>query len=538
LGNKLLKRQLYNSFYHDYIADKSNAHDFINSPHHISWDQQIHSIDLNSSRYQKVKQILIDQNTDLTSEKANINLEYLTHPESVILITGQQLGLFASPLYTIYKIISTIKLAEYLNKQNNSFKYLPVFWLETEDHDFKEINHIGLLDKDFQPKRIIYEGKDRAKVSLRHYQIEPSISSFMSEIEENLLITEFSDDLFKKISENYTPNNNWMTAIRDFLKEIFHPYGLLFFQPGDEALKKISVDFFTQLLLKGKEIRDAFDNQSNKLMAMGYQNQVKNIPGQTFLHLELEDNQREHLYKEGESYFFKDSGKRFNQSEVISLITNNPIIVSSTVVSRPILQSWLLPVAAYIAGPGEIAYWAQLGEMFHGFELAMPVVYPRISATIVEPKIARYIGKYSLEIDDLPYKMNKFIETYFKNLGEKKGEDPLKDLHQLLDNETIKVESYLKTLDPTLVGIGKKSFERMLQTLDNLENRVIKVKEQKESQLTSHLKQIHASFFPKETPQERFQSPIYYLNKFGPDFIEHLFSELEIDKFNHQLLYL
>ncbi|MEE9118160.1 MAG: bacillithiol biosynthesis BshC, partial [Calditrichia bacterium] len=173
--NKFLKTRLYNSFYHDYISNKLKTHYFIDSLEQISWDKKVRSIDYTSIRFQQVKQILARQNTDLNSDKVKIYLEYLANPESVILITGQQLGLFASPIYTIYKIITTIKLAESLNNQKSNYQYIPVFWLETEDHDFQEINHIGLMDKDFQPRQIKYNGKDRGKVSLRHYQLESSI---------------------------------------------------------------------------------------------------------------------------------------------------------------------------------------------------------------------------------------------------------------------------------------------------------------------------------------------------------------------------
>jgi len=532
------KRRLNNPFYHDYISDNPQTHDFIDSPKQVIWDKKINSINLSSSHYQKIKQLLAQQNNDLKSAKAKKYLDYLTNPESVILITGQQLGLFASPIYTIYKIITTIKLAESLNNQLANYQFVPVFWLETEDHDFQEINHIGLLDTNFQPMQIKYQGKDRGKVSLRHYQLESSITQFISEVEENLLNTEFSMDLFQKINEYYKPNNNWAAAVRHLLKEIFNSYGLLYFQPGDEEIKKSSIEFFKQLLIKSNETRDAFNGRSEELIARGYHNQVKNIPGQTFIHLEQEDHQRGHLYRDGENYYLKDSGKRFTQTEVIDLIDSNPMIVSTTVVSRPLLQSWLLPVAAYIAGPGEIAYWAQLGQLFSEFEITMPILYPRISATVIEPKIARYLEKYSHNIEDLPQKRDRFIENYFKNLSENLSKDPFRDINHLLENEKQKIESYLKSMDPTLLDVGKKSFERIKQTLDNLESRVIKSKEQKEGQLTNQLYQIHTAFFPDEILQERYQSIIYYLNKFGPGFIDNLFSDLELDNFNHQFLYL
>lgn len=535
---KIQNRKLYNSLFHDYLSNDTEIHNFLDSPYNVSWDQKIQSLDLSSSRYHKVKQILINQNADLNSEKSKTYREYLSDANSIILITGQQLGLFASPIYTIYKIISTIKLAEELNSKNSEYKFVPVFWLETEDHDFREINHIGLLDKSFIARQIVYGGNDRGKVSLRHYHLEESIQTFIGEIEESLLETEFSGDLFAKLKEYYQPERDWTTAIKLFLADIFSSSGLLFFQPGAEEIKEISIEFFTQLLEEGDKSTETFNAQSNKLNSMGYHNQVKYIAGQSFIHFERDNFQREHLYKEGSDYYFKNSDERLNQTEVVNIIKNNPSAVSSTVVSRPVLQSWLLPVAAYIAGPGEIAYWAQLTGIFELFNLEIPVVYPRISATIIEPKIARYLGKYSLDTETLSNKQTLFIEDYFKHQNESSKDNPFISFNQLLESEATKIEEYLKSLDPTLIDAGVKSLERIKQTLNNLENRVGKAIEQKNGQLTNHLRQIHSSLYPNEIPQERYQSLIYYLNKFGPTFMDRLFSELDVNEFQHQLLYL
>ncbi len=536
--NTILKRRLYNSFYQDYILQKSAAHQFIDSPHQLAWDELIPRLNLESDRYQKIRTVLINQNKDLQSPKAENYLDFLRSQQSVIIITGQQLGLFASPLYTIYKIASTIKLTESLNSKMLKYKFIPVFWLESEDHDFQEVNHIGVQDKNFLPKQYVYDGEDRGKVSLRHYLIESSISSFISEVKGNLLNTEFSNELFEKLNNFYKPGRKWTMAIRDFLHELFHPYGLLFFQPGENEVKELSVDFFIQFLNNLKTLRSSFEQKSGQLLSAGFHNQVKNIAGQTFVHIEQEHIQREHLYVDGESYFFKKSPQKYHLDEVIAKIKENPSGVSSTVVSRPLLQSWLLPVAAYIAGPGEIAYWAQLSQMFKEMDLSMPVLYPRISATLIEPKVARYIEKYSLDLEEIDLNSNLFIEQYFKQLNEDAGQNPLHNLDQMLLEESGKVEAYIKAVDPTLVDMASKSLERMRQTISNLEGRLVKAQEQKHSQVTNHLKQLHASIYPNGIPQERFQSIIYFLNKFGPEILDRIVMELEINTFDHQLLYL
>jgi bacillithiol biosynthesis cysteine-adding enzyme BshC len=534
----ILNRRLYNSFYQDYILQKSAAHQFIDSPHQLSWDELIPRLNLHSERYQYTRTVLINQNRDLQSPKAKIYLDYLQSPESVIIITGQQLGLFASPLYTIYKIASTIKLTESLNSKRQKYKFVPVFWLETEDHDFQEVNHIGVQDKNFVPKHYVYDGEDKGKVSLRHYRLESSVSSFLDEVKDNLLDTEFSDDLFKKLHKYYKPGKEWTMAIRDFLIELFYPYGLLFFQPGAREIKELSVDFFIQFLSKGEMLSHAFEQKSGQLMSAGYHNQVKYIDGQTFVHIEQEHKQREHLYLSDESYYFKKSTQKYHLQEIIEKIKENPSAVSSTVASRPLLQSWLLPVAAYIAGPGEIAYWAQLSQMFKEMDLVIPVLYPRISATLIEPKVARYMKKYSPDLEEMPLNSNLFIDEYFKQLNEDTGQNPLRNLDQMLIEESGKVEAYIKAVDPTLIDMTNKSLDRMRQTISNLESRLLKAQEQKQSQLTNHLQQLHASIFPDGVPQERFQSIIYFLNKFGPEILERIVMEPEINTFDHQFLYL
>ena len=535
---KILKTRLYNKFYYDYISNRADSAGFLSPVRDGSFQEIAQLIDAGSDHFQKVKGILARQNSDLRSNNAKLHVDQLSKPQSVILITGQQLGLFASPLYTIYKLVTIIKLAESLNDQNNRYHFIPVFWLESEDHDFQEICKVGLLDPYFEPKEIIYQGQDRGKVPMRYYQLESLVQSFVSEIKENIVETEFTSDLFNKIINCYKPGTDWVTATRDFLKDIFEDKGLLFFNPGDDEIKDISVEFFKQLLGEHKKNSAAFTEVSQYIVKSGYQNQVKVIPGKTFIHFEADDKKRFHLYCDDRNYYFKDTEIKFTLKSALEFISGHPKAVSTSVVSRPLLQSWLLPVVSYIAGPAEIAYWAQLGKMFKNFNLVMPLVYPRISATLVEPKIARYLEKNQADVENISVKKKEFIDQYYKYLSSSGEDDPLGQLQKELLIKGGEIETYLKQLDPTLVDIGNKTITRMTQTLENLENRVIKMREQKNSQLTSQLEQIHIAFFPANMPQERFLPIIYFLNKFGPQFVDSLYKNLEVDDFSHQVIYL
>ncbi len=534
--NRILNTPLDNSFYVDFINSKSPTDRFLPPLNKIDWVNICKSLKSVDNRYAEVKQILARQNDDLKSEKAIKYIADLADPDSIILITGQQLGLFASPVYTIYKLITTIKLAEMLNRKNYSYKFVPVFWLETEDHDFQEINTVGIMDKQFNPVKIVYNGTDRGKVPLRYYKLEAQIDSFVAEVFANSLETEFTSDLTTKLKDYYQTEASWMAAVRNLLKDLFYDTGLLFFEPGADEIKNISVEFFKHLLSDNKKITQDFEKTSGQLVQLGYQNQVKNIPGKTFIHLEQEGQQRAHLYRAENEFRLKDSDEMLTTEAAENFINGHPEKISTSVISRPLLQSWLLPVAAYIGGPAEIAYWAQIGELFTCFDLTLPVVYPRISATLVEPKIERYIKKYSVDIENIPLRQNTFLENFFKIQVREKNEDPIKYIRNSLKEGETRFSDYLNSIDSTLIDSGKKTVERMQQVLDNFENRVIKAIEEKDGRLTGHLEQIHSAFFPEGIPQERYLSIIYFLNKFGPQFVDHLMSDFELDNFNHQVI--
>jgi len=530
--NNILRTPLYNSLYYDLLNGDEKLQKYLPEFENVKWAEFNKLIANQSSVYSKVKEVILEDNSDITSPKGKTYLDFLTKENTVFIITGQQLGLLASPLYTIYKIITAIKLAENLNSQENGFNYVPLFWLESEDHDFEEINHFGIWNKKFEPQKLTYNGENRNKVSIKHYFFENQIEDFISQLRDELIETEFSAELFVKIKKWFKPDESWLTAIRELLKDIFYESGVLFFKPGNQKIKEISVSFFQSIIENSTELNQQFGKVSNQLKNQGYPNQVTVVEGKIFLFLENENLQREHIYFENNSYHTKESNQKFDKRKLFEFINSNPEKISTSVNSRPLLQSWLLPTAAYVAGPGEIAYWAQTGGMFEQMNIKMPVVYPRISATILEPKIQRYNNKYELNVENIPKKQNDFVNQFLTGNEDDaftKSKESVKTELETLKQKMIKV-------DPTLENVYNKTIEKILGQIDFLEHKTIKAKEQKEESLVSHLKQIHAAFFPDGYPQERYLTFVYYLNKFGSDVFNNLYEKLQLGKFEHQII--
>jgi bacillithiol biosynthesis cysteine-adding enzyme BshC len=536
--NLTLNTSLYNSLYYDYLAQNSKALQFLSNFMQVDWKQLANEVLVSSDRYTKVKKIMAKQNSDPKAIMAEKNLKKLSSPNSVFIITGQQLGLFTSPIYTVYKVITTIKLAAQLNKQKLPFYFIPVFWLESEDHDYEEVNHFGIFDRNFLPKQLMYEGFEAKKASVRHHTLTKQIQVLFSDLSEGLMETEFTDPLFNKLRSIYKEGRNWVDATQEFMDDMFSEYGLLFFRPGDSDIKKLSTDFFIHILEHSTDITQNFSKISAELSQSGYLNQISDIAGKTYIHIEDDSQQRDHLLREENMFLLKGSEKTFTLSAIKKYLQDYPNKFSTTVVSRPLLQSWLMPTVVYVAGPAEIAYWAQLKSLFSYLKLTMPIVYPRISATLVEPKIARYLKKHNPDIENLPKRKDDFLAEYFKYAIEEAGTEYFKQIKKTLESGSNNLNTYLRNLDPTLMTFCEKTFERINHQLDNLEAKTTKALQHKEQVVANHLTQVHETFFPEQNPQERYISIIYYLNKFGPAFITRLMESLNINQNGNQIVFI
>jgi bacillithiol biosynthesis cysteine-adding enzyme BshC len=530
--NKVLNTSLYNQLYYDFLDGYRKVQNFLPDFRNVNWREFTKSIYNQNSIYANAKEVIIKDNLDITSDKGLKNLKLLKNDNTVFIITGQQLGLLASPLYTIYKIITSIKLAEQLNSQNLGYNYIPLFWLESEDHDFDEIDHFGIWNKKFEPQNLTYQGESRGKTSIKHYTFESQIEELIEQLKHELISTEFTEDLFEKLNKTFKSGKSWLYATREILKDIFVETGILFFKPGNLEIKEISMPFFKKVIENSSDLNINFRDVSNELIKKGYANQVTVVEGKTFLFMENNNLQREHIYFDNNGYSIKDSRKKFGKNELFEIINNYPEKISTSVISRPLLQSWLLPTVAYVAGPGEIAYWAQIGGMFDQMSLRLPVVYPRISAAIVEPKIQRFINKYELDIENLPRKQKEFVNQVLI----KYEDNTFMDSMGVISDEMEKIKQKMMSVDPTLKSIFNKTSEKILGQIDFLEHKTLKAKELKEQLMVSQLQQIHAAFFPDEYPQERFLTFVYYLNKFGPEIISTIYEKSQLENFKHQII--
>jgi bacillithiol biosynthesis cysteine-adding enzyme BshC len=519
-----------------YINGQSGIEDFFKYPIRPDWNQLCRNV-LDSYKNRDFLDILKIQNSHIEDPVLQRNLQLLILPNTVILITGQQLGLFVSPLYTLYKTLTTILLSRKLNKEYNDYNFIPVFWLEGEDHDFDEINHAQYYDQNGSIFRVEHpeeEGKFGWSISKR--QLLNQIGDILQTIQNSFQETEFTEPLFQRLRQFYQENKFWTKAFSDLLRDIFRGTGLLLYNPADAQVKKLSAEFFINLAIKNKELTNAFGNQTQKLTKSGFELQVPFDVGKSYIFISEGDGPRQHLLKtESGEYYFKGENSKLSEDTILAKAKSNPEWFSSTVLTRPIWQSWMLPVVSYIAGPAEIAYWAQLKPAFEALNVEMPHLTPRISITLLEPKIQRLLKKYEINLDEIIIDKDEFVREQIKRLESSNLENDFSAIRKKLKENEELIQNSVLSIDPTLKDLVTKTFDNASTTISKLENRILKRLEEKNVLVVRHLEEIHTAIFPDNQIQERYIGSLYFLNKYGPGLPEKIASQVDPVKYTHQI---
>jgi len=523
----------------DYKQQAQNIQQFFEFPLSPDWNMLTEHV-LKNYHQQEVIRELINQNSDIQSVRGQLHLSYLQEKNTVIIITGQQLGLMVSPLYTIYKSVTTLIMAEKLNRQLPGYHFVPVFWLESEDHDFAEVNHTFIWSKAGLPEKLeIHENPEQSGFSVSQRTLPELVLDTLNLLESQLQETEFTKDLMKDLKTYFQPGRKWLEAFRDMMRRIFDVYGLLLFNPGSRRIKHLSIPFFKSIIYGNDRLFSRIESQTMLLEKLGYEIQVPLDSRKAYLSISLKDGRRQQIFKNSNHLFFaRDPSHEWDESRLSVEVEQHPEWISSTVLTRPMWQSWLLPVISYVAGPAETAYWAQLRAAFNEFDLVMPQVQPRLSLTLIEPKIKRLLTKFDLQIADIPDTLPFFIEAYFKQnrLGDLHSE--YQNMMKTLDQHQAEYKQKALQMDQTLSPLVQKTFESIRAQLERLQGRFIKQAEESDQLTLRQLQTIHESLFPVGKAQERIISPVYFFNKYGQKWLDDIYQSAKADELKSPYFYL
>ncbi len=524
----------------DYLYEFENVQDYYkhNFRSKETYLQLFKNIsDTKSKRSFPISPIIKNQYKDFpqVSSKTLKNIDLIDNPKTIAVVTGQQLGIFGGPLYTIYKIITAIRLSNQLNERYDEYKFIPVFWLEGDDHDFNEVRAINIFDTENQVVTIGYKEEiddDDAKQSVGNLILDESINDSLNQLESLLRESDFKSELLTKLKSIYKQGRSFKESFKDLLIWLFDELGLIVFDPQDAEIKNLLKPIFK------KEVTD-FVIHTQKLIQTSaeleelYHAQVKVKPVNLFYHT---DDGRYSIEPVEEIYKLKRKRKQFTREEILNEIEIAPQRFSPNVLLRPICQDYLLPTGFYIAGPSEISYFAQVMPLYDFYNIVAPIVYPRSSVTVLEKNVNAALDKYDITLNDVFLGLTELKEKVISGLSEnnieRTFEEVLNDVELIFD----KIKENLFAVDKTLVDSSERYKEKIISIFNELKSKSVKAQETKYETTVRQLTRISNLLYPLENLQEREINFTYFYNKYGREFISKIYDDISVSEFEHQII--
>ncbi|MDE3057256.1 MAG: bacillithiol biosynthesis cysteine-adding enzyme BshC [Bacteroidota bacterium] len=525
--------------YVDYLSHFEKVQQFYSLDFHDrrSWKKAIAEIASRRVDRSTLVRVLTEQNKEIhCGIKTLANIDLLGNENTVAIVTGQQLGLFTGPLYTLYKTITAIRLAEKLTAEYPEFNFVPVFWVEGEDHDFEEVNHTFIISSTNQIAKIEYlpEGKlpERNLGAVGNIIFDQFIDLTLAALEGNLQETEFKPGLVSEMKAHYKSGTTFSKAFLGLMNRYVEDSGIVFLNPMHPEFKQLLKPVFQKEISSITKISRRVIDKSAELEEH-YHAQIKSKPLNLFM---FHKEGRFHIEPRENDFSLKGTRRFISKEEINTLVEQSPELFSPNVVLRPICQDTLLPTLAYVAGPSEIAYFAQLKPVYDFFDLPMPVIYPRASATILEEKTKNVLEKYQIEIEQIFSGLEPVLMRVSEQGSDVKVDELFRSISKTVHDTIQEARFGIQQIDATLAGSVDSTLAKIDSYLNVLKDKTLKAQLQRQEVSVRQVQRAALVLRPNDNFQERVLSVTYFLNKYGPDFVKWLSGELAIDRFQHQII--
>ena len=526
----------------DYLYDFSKTEKFYPGNYNNTgqWNSLLTKVSSKDPAHRKtLAATLLEQNTRFgNSEKALRNIRLLENANSVAVVTGQQMGLFGGPLYTIYKALGTVKLCETYQKQFPEFQFVPVFWMELEDHDLEEIRSLQLFNIENDIQFISYNGADaenKKKSPINTITLNEDIRRVLQEVKTTLNTTDFSAQWITPLESAYHPDKSLSDAFGQWMASLLGKYGLVLMDPSDAAFKKLAAPVFKKELENADTLHGLLLEQSSALKAAGYDVQVENEP--TNLFIRDTGHSKHVLNKNGYNKFkIKAEDVGSHRDELIQLTGSDPGRFIPNVILRPIVQDHLLPTFAYVGGPSEIAYFGQFKKIYEFFGIPEPLIVPRPFITVLEKKIKKAADKYSLTIEHIFNKRGGVVDEAASTGSGRAVAGDIELVSVNFRQEFDRIEKNLIAVDTSLKGAAETAWDKIDKAMKVLKDKTADAEKRKNELTHSQLGKAVRHIFPNDQFQEREINALYYLNKYGPGFIDTIYEKMDVSGSGHQVI--
>lgn len=456
----------------------------------------------------------------------------LADRRTVAVVTGQQAGLFGGPLYTLHKAITAIKLARHVSA-THGIPTVPIFWIDAEDHDWEEVRACTVLDDEQQPHTVQLASLEGAgDRSIGRLMLDGQGRTAVEALQAALPATEFTPTLLAVLAEAYAPGRSMAAAFGRVLEHMLGRHGLVVYDASDPATKPLVADLFARALTTPGRASQLAADAGRALAAHGYHAQVDAAEDSAALF--LMNGARESIRVLDGAAVVGDQRMAF--ADLAALARTSPERFSANVLLRPLVQDTIFPTICYVGGPAELAYFGQLKPVYEHFQVPMPLVVPRASASVVDPSTLRMLGRYDVPFADFQRQdelsLNQLLERQLPPAIETSFADAASAIGARLEAVT----AAAAIVDTTLEGAAKSTLTKMQHDLQALHGKVVQAAKKKDETLRRQFRRTQAQLFPNGAPQEREVGAVWLLNRYGPAAVDRLVELLPFDHGHHWLL--
>jgi len=489
------------------------------SPHDPeSYASAARQVNLSAERRAALVALLREQNGPGAS------LDQLAQPGTVAVVTGQQVGLFSGPAYTIYKALTAARLARELT--GRGIPAVPVFWLATEDHDFAEVNHAWVFDAEHRPVKLEINGSGAPNQPVGEVRLGAvPIDGLRAALREFPFGAEVAD----RVALSYMPGRTLGQAFGALLRDLLSAFDILQIDPMAPAVRELAAPVVRRAIEQAPELKRMVLERNRELNAAGYHAQV-HVEDETSFFFLLENGRRIALRKHNGNYVSPEGS--FSPEELMERATR----LSPNALLRPVVQDSILPTVAYIGGPAELAYLAQSEVLYRALVGHMPVAVHRSGFTVLDRRSRKLMDRYGICLNDFFHGEEALRERIAAALVPQGLAGTLEETQDSVRHAVERLETQLAAFDPTLDSAVRKSYNKIAYQLSKIERKVgrgILARDDRAKHDTSYL---FGLIYPQKHLQERLYSIIPLLAKHGFGLIDELYEGVQLECPDHQLL--
>ena len=462
--------------------------------------ERILNFDTGKYPLHEIKKILERENSLLGVNTAVARLKALTE-DSVFIITGQQAGLFGGPLYTLYKAMHTVRLAEILTEKTGR-NVAPIFWVASDDHDFDEVSGIGMRSREGGLKKLEYFPENyKQGAPVGEITLDNGISQAVESLSENNSGGAFSEKFLNIVRESWVPGRKWNEAFSMQMAHLFDEHGLIIIDPRWNGVKKLFSEITAAEIENPLKTTALVNIEAEKLKNAGITRPLQKPETSTNLFIELEGSRHPIKFENGN---FIAGEKVFKKRELLSMLENFPEKMSPGAALRPVCQDYFLPVAAQICGPGERIYISQLNPVYKFLGVKNPVLWPRASFTVADPKVMRISEKENIPLEKMFSGADRIISEMSLNTFPPGIESRINSIEESTEEGYGKLADEISLLDPTLADSVKKDMGKALFIIEKIRERALRSHKSRMDLKKNRISSVSDFLTPLNKPQERY----------------------------------